>query len=243
RLARPRVRPLLPAGRQLGRVLRRRLRPARLGPLGLPAADGAGHGHRLDGDLAPGRLVLGPLLRLGRVLGTGPGLWPAVGRRQLAARPLYRRQPGPGRPPARHLPGGRGRLPVRRPGHLLLVQRRGRRADRGRLVEELPRLAAGLHGHRRRLHRHRHGAAGRCRTHRPGAAPGPHPHRRLSRWATGCRRSTPAPATTVRPDWATAAAPARTRCGWPPTAPWTKPTPPSAWSWPRRAYPMTSATC
>src|SRR5690606_16054432 len=68
RLARPRVRPLLSAGRQLGRVLRRPLRPARLRPLGVPAADGAGSGHRPERHLAPARRVLGTRRPLGRLL-------------------------------------------------------------------------------------------------------------------------------------------------------------------------------
>ena len=58
---------------------------------------------------------------------------------------------------------------------------------------------------------------------------------RLCAWSTS-PGSTPAPATTAPPRWATSAAPARPTRGWRPTPTPTRPTPPSAW-------PSRAATC
>src|SRR5690606_4062377 len=92
-----------------------------------------------------------------------------------------------------------------------------RRAD-GSAGRRHPVLPVDRAGHPRL----RGAAVRRIRPAPPPPAGARHPDGLSPAWATGCRRSTPAPATTAAPGWATAAGWPRIPRGSPPTGPTTR---------------------
>src|SRR5690606_13667903 len=137
--------------------------------------------------------------------------------------------------------GQRARLLAGCLGVLLPGHQRRRLARRPDVPEDLRRPGRRVRGRAAVLPVDGGGHAGLCgsavRRLRPPPAPAAGAARadglRPGRpWATGSRRSTPAPGTMAAPGWVTEAGSARIRRGWRPTAPWTRPTRPSAWCWP-----------